>query len=110
MSETCPSETNPDENYCPECVRIQKFNAVMMFLVVIAIVAITSFSGCCATPCVPPPCVAPPPAAYCPAVKEFAPYSDRFPFIDPGNRWRTMSEGEFRDRFHLDSVGVEESR
>lgn len=81
------------------------FSALIVDLVV-------SFAGCCVLPPVcPPPAPAPcPPRHFCPAVTEFVPASDRFPYLDPSNTWRTMSEGEFRHRFSLDPVGVQSSR
>lgn len=68
-----------------------------LFLAMLAVVA----AGCIVTPggsCSPPPhCV---PDHFCPRVTQFAPQSDRFPYLDRNERWRLMSEPEFRERFH----------
>lgn len=59
-------------------------------------------SGCLVVPQQPVrSCVAP--EFFCPAVTEFAPQSDRFPYLDRNERWRLMSEPEFRERFHIDN-------
>lgn len=72
---------------------------------ILATCLVVSVAGCIVTPgahCpTAPHCQ---PDAFCPTVRQFANDDDRFPYLDRNERWRLMSEPEFRDRF---SVGGE---
>ena len=74
-----------------------------------AFVVATMLTGCCA---VPPPCKTTRcrPDQFSPSAIEFAPESNRYPYLDQRNRWRLLSEPEFQGRFGLESVGQNASR